>query len=115
MQVPERFAQRDECEPGVGHDGHVDFVVATWHRRIDVDVDDARLSGRRVAPALGGHRAGAATHEHYYIRVIDDGARLWRAAVRAHHADRLRAALVDRALAADGGGHRGSQFFRQFT
>src|SRR5207253_10570840 len=77
-------------------------------------MDDSRLSGRRVAPALGGDRAGAAANEEDEVGGIDDGARLGRAAVRADDACGERVLLVDRALAADAGGNRGGELLRQF-
>jgi hypothetical protein len=43
---------------------------------------------RRVPPALGGDRAGAAADEHDQIGLIDHGARLGCAAVAADHPER---------------------------
>ena len=102
----QRFVQRRKAEPRIADERHVDLVVGAGHGGIDVDVDDPRLARRRMAPALGGHRAGAAADEDHHVRRIDHRARLRRAAVRSDHADRARAALVDRALAADRRGDR---------
>ena len=66
-----------------------------------------------MAPALGGHRAGAAADEHNQIRLIDDRARLGRAAVGADDADGQRMVFVDRTFAADRGGDRRGQALRE--
>jgi hypothetical protein len=57
-----------------------------------------------MAPALGGHGAGAAADEDDEIGRVDDGARLGRAAVAADDSGCEQAPFVDAALAADGGG-----------
>ena len=64
------------------------------------------LPGCRMAPAFGGHRAGAAADENDQIGLIDDRARFRRAAVGADHADGERMLFVNRAFAADGRRHR---------
>src|SRR5947199_10408864 len=68
---------------------------------------------RRMAPALGGYRAGAAADENDQIRLIDDGARLWRAAVGADDADGEWMLLADGTLAADGGSDRSGEPLRK--
>ena len=97
-------AQRREREPGIADHGDLGRVVDPDHRRVDVDVHHAHLARRRMPPALGGDRAGAAADEHDQVGLIDDGARLGRAAVAADHAERQRMVLGDAALAADRGG-----------
>ena len=71
------------------------------------------LARRRMAPALGGYRAGAAADENDQIRLIDDGARLWRAAVGADDADGEWMLIADGALAADGGSDRSGEPLRK--
>jgi len=106
------FIQSGKAKARIADERHVDAVVRPRDRRIDVEVDDFRLSRRRVAPALGGDRAGAAADEDDEVGGIDDGARLGRAAVRADDARGERVPLVDRALAADAGGDRGGKLLR---
>ena len=59
-----------------------------------------------MAPTFAGHRAGAAADEKYQIGLVNDRARLRRAAVGADHADGERMLFVNRAFAANGRRHR---------
>ena len=103
---PEGFAERCERKLRIPHQRHVDAVADAEHRRIDIEMNHLDTARRGMPPALGGDRTGAAANEYDEIGGIDDRARLGRAAIGAHHADRERMIFGNRTLAADGGRHR---------
>ena len=56
-----------------------------------------------MAPALGGHGARATADEDDQVGLVEHGARLVAASVRADDAERERMPVKDRSLTADGG------------
>ena len=93
MCVRQRLIQHFQAELGIADQRHIRRIIGAGHRGVDVEVNDLALSRRGMAPALGGHRAGAAADENDQIGLIDDRARLGRAAVGADDADGQRMRL----------------------
>src|SRR5438445_12246591 len=102
----ERMVQRREREPRIAYQRHIHGIINAQHRGIYVQMNYLHLARRRMAPALGGYRAGAAADENDQIRLIDDGARVWRTGVGADDADGEGILIPDGALAADGASDR---------
>ena len=102
LQFVQQSLQRQLC---VGHDGDLGLVIRARDHRVRVDMDHLRALGR-IAPALGGHRAGAAADEHHQVRLRQRFSRRQRAAIRADHAQAKWMVLGKAALAAHGGRHR---------
>jgi hypothetical protein len=102
LQFPRQGCQ---AQAGVAHEGRLGLVVDADRGRVDVDVHHPHLVGRRMTPALGGDRAGAAADEDHRVGGVHQRPGLGRAAVAAHHPHRQRVAVGEASLTADGGRH----------
>ncbi len=114
MAGHQRVIQHFQPELGIADQRRVCRIIGAGNRGIDIEMNDFGTALCGMAPTFGGHRAGAAADEDYQIGLIDNGARLRRAAVGADHADGERVLFVDRAFAADGCRHRRAKPLGEF-
>ena len=110
---PDLGTHRLQRQPRVPHQGGIRLVAGTDDARVQVQVHDARRTGCRMAPSLGGDGACAATDEDHGVGRIHQCAGGRGATVTAHHPDGQGVQFRDRALAADRRGHGGIQFLGQ--
>ena len=109
VRACQTFIQHSQTELGIADQWHGHRIIRAGHRRVDVEMNYFIFSRYRVAPALGGYRAGTAADKEHHVGLVDQRASFRRAAVGADNADGQRVVFADRTFAADRRGHRRRQ------